>query len=337
MDICLVFTVFVLYLESWKVQGNSADLQRTIENLFMDRSLVSYPGACKTIRGSKRQSKVCKRNPGLSNVLQTAKIQAINACEEAFQYDRWNCSVIFNRNPERRVFDKIYRETAFLYALMAASITHAVAKACASGELIVCSCIGSIGKAGNITWKNSGCGDDFKQGQRLTKSILDFKHAGNDQIGEALKHDVTVGIQTMNEQLREVCKCHGFSGSCTTKTCWKRLGPFSSAMGLMKKRYHHAIKRKLNSTLKRAVTSKSHNRIKLDRKELVYIQKSPNLCAKTRGRVCKDRNNCATLCCGRGYATTKKTITSRCRCKMVNCCYVQCDTCVEVVDKYICK
>jgi wingless-type MMTV integration site family, member 9 len=297
-----------------------------------------FPGACKILNASHRQAKVCNRNPGLATVLETAKIQAINACEEAFQYDRWNCSEVFNRKPNKKIFDKIYRETAFVYALMAASITHAVAKACAAGDLTKCSCVGSFGKTANYTWKNNGCGDDFKQGQRMTKNFLDFKHAGNDQIAEIIKQDISVGIESMGEQMREVCKCHGFSGSCTTKTCWKRLGPFNSAMGLMKKHYHHAVKKKImNYTSKRAIMPKIRKRMKMDRKGMVYLHKSPNLCVSTKGRVCKDRHNCATLCCGRGYITTKKTVVSRCRCRMINCCFVQCDTCVEEVDKYICK
>lgn len=313
-------------------------LQKTVEKLFTERSQIIYPGPCKIIQASKRQSKICKRNPGLLAVLELAKSQAINACEETFQYDRWNCSLVFNKKANKKIFEKIYRETAFIHALMAASITHAVAKACASGDLTKCTCVGNFGRNANFTWKNHGCGDDFKQGQRVTRNFLDFKHAGTDQIAETLKQDIMVGIDSIGEQMREVCKCHGFSGSCTTKTCWKRLGPFNSAMGALKKQYHHAVKKKiLNYTSKRAIMPKVRKKLKADRKQLVYLQKSPNLCGSTKGRVCKDRHNCATLCCGRGYVTTKKKVSSRCRCKMVSCCFVQCDMCVDEVDHYVCK
>ncbi|RVE54663.1 hypothetical protein evm_000784 [Chilo suppressalis] len=335
---CGVVTVLLLYsvsiFASKNVEGSQPVLQKTVEELFTQRSPVIHPGACKILPASRRQSKICKRNSGLANVLETAKGQAINACEETFKYDRWNCSVVFNGNPKKKIFNKIYRETAFVNALIAASIAHAVAKACASGDLTKCTCVGSFGKNANFTWKNNGCGDDFKQGQRVAKNFLDFKHAGNDQIADILKQDVLVGIDSIGEQMKEVCKCHGFSGSCTTKTCWKRLGPFQSAMGSLKKHYHHAIKKKIiNYTTKRAISPKIRKRLKVNRKELVFLQKTPNLCVSTRGRVCKDRHNCATLCCGRGFVTTKRTVKSRCRCKMVNCCYVQCDTCVEEVDQ----
>lgn len=320
----------------YEIHRSQPILQRTIEALFKERTTKVYPGPCQVFRAAKRQTKMCDRDTGLPTVLATAKEQAITTCEEAFQYDRWNCSLVFNKKAKRSIFNKIFRETAFIHALVAASITHSVAKACASGKLSSCSCVGRFGK--NSTWKIAGCGDDFKHGKKVTKNFLDFKHAGNDQIAEILKQDIIVGIDTVGEQLKEVCKCHGFSGSCTTKTCWKRIGPFNSAMGLLKKHYHHAVKKKLlNYTTKRAISPKIRRKLRLDKKNLVYLQRTPNLCISTKGRICKDRHNCATLCCGRGHITGKKNVSSRCRCRMVNCCFVQCDTCVEEVDYFTCK
>ncbi|KAI8427530.1 hypothetical protein MSG28_002054 [Choristoneura fumiferana] len=251
-------------------------LQRTIESLFTERSQIIHPGACRLLRSSPRQAKICKRESSLSSILQKAKEQAIQACEEAFLYDRWNCSLVFNRKVNRNIFNKLYRETAFIHALTAASITHAVAKGCASGDLTRCSCKGNFGKNAS-QWKRNGCGDDFKYGKRITRNFLDFKHAGTDQIAEILKQDVLVGVDAIGEQMREVCKCHGFSGSCTTKTCWKRLGPFNSAMGVLKKHYHHAVKKKLtNYTMKRAISPKIRRKMDTDKYKLVYLQKTPN-------------------------------------------------------------
>lgn len=310
-------------------------LQKTIESLFGERSELLHPGACKWIRPSPRQNKMCRRDPALAEILATARIQAVRACEEAFKYDRWNCSLVFNRNDKKGVFKKIYRETALAFALTAASLSHAVAKGCASGDLVKCPCAEDRPL---YQWKMNGCGDDYKYGKRITRNFLDLKHAGADHIAEALKQDVLVGVEAIGEQLREVCKCHGFSGSCTTKTCWKRLSPFNSAMGLLKKQYHHAVRKKLvNYTTKRAITPRLRKKIKVDRKSLVYLQKTPNLCASTQGRECKDKQNCATLCCGRGYFKFQRPVESRCRCKMVNCCYVKCDTCVQNVDYFSCK
>ncbi|VVC97313.1 protein Wnt-4 [Leptidea sinapis] len=333
-----VITVLVYFTVSsfaTNVEGYKPVIQKTVEAFFIDRSDTIYPGPCEVLIPSIRQSKICKRHPGLSNILQLAKNQAITACEDTFQYDRWNCSLVYNQKRRRSVFNKIYRETAFIYALVAASITHAVAKACSSGDLERCSCMGTLR---NSSWQIRGCGDDFKYGKKLTKNFLDFKHAGTDQIAEMLKQDVNIGIDVIGEQLKEVCKCHGFSGSCTTKTCWKKLGPFSSAMGLLKKHYHHAIKTKLmNYTTKRAIAPKVRRKMESVKKNLLYFQKTPNLCVRTKGRVCKDRHNCVTLCCGRGYEVQQRSVKRRCRCKMVDCCVVKCDTCVEETDYFVCK
>lgn len=312
-------------------------MQRTVRNLFTDRTHSTYPGACRWIHSSPRQHKMCRRDPGLTEVISTAKVQAIAACEEAFRYDRWNCSIVFNNKFKKGIFDKIFRETALIFAVMAASLSHAVAKGCASGSLRKCSCVGLLDDA-KRQWKNGGCGDDFRYGKRITRNLLDFRHAGSDQIAEALKQNALVGIEAIGEQLREVCKCHGFSGSCTTKTCWKRLSPFNSAMGLLKKQYHHAVKKKImNYTTKRAISPKTRKKIKVDRRSLVYLQKTPNVCGGTAGRECRDTQNCATLCCGRGYRKLYRPVESHCQCKMVNCCFVKCDTCKQNVEYYICK
>lgn len=295
-----------------------------------------YPG-CKWLRSSPGQSKMCKNDPGLVDVIYTAKQQAITACEETFMYDRWNCSLFFNNKQRRSIFKNIYRETALIYALTAASLTHAIAKGCSSGQLKRCSCFDKS-KDSPYKYKASVCGDDLKYGKRATRIFLEFKHAGSDPIAEVLKQNVQVGMDAIGEQMREVCKCHGFSGSCTTKTCWKRLSPFNSVMGSLKKHYHHAVKKKLlNFTSKRAITPKLRKRIQRNRKDLVYFQKSPNLCISTPGRVCKDRHSCATLCCGRGYITSMRVVESRCRCRMVNCCCVKCDTCQQDVEHHVCK
>ncbi|XP_011567863.3 protein Wnt-4 [Plutella xylostella] len=326
------------FISSEIVEGSRPVLQRTIESLFSERSETVYPDACKWLRSSPRQTKICNRDPGLEETIDVAKNQAISSCEDAFRYDKWNCSLVFNNKPKRNIFNKIYRETAFVFALTAASLSHAVAKGCASGSLVKCSCLNNFGKNTVKEWKTAGCGDDFRYGKRITRNFLDFKHAGNDQIADTLKQNVLVGVEAVGEQLREVCKCHGFSGSCTTKTCWKRLPPFSSAMGLLKKQYHHAVKKKIvNYTTKRAITPKVRKRIRKDRKSLVYLQKTPNLCVSTVGRPCRDRQNCATLCCGRGYNKYQRAVDSRCNCKMLNCCFVKCDTCRENVDFYVCK
>lgn len=40
----------------------------------------------------------------------------------------------------------------------------------------------------------------------------------------------------------EHCKCHGVSGSCTVKSCWKVLGPFENITKIIRRKYRSAVK-----------------------------------------------------------------------------------------------
>ncbi|XP_047106775.1 protein Wnt-6-like [Schistocerca piceifrons] len=41
----------------------------------------------------------------------------------------------------------------------------------------------------------------------------------------------------VEEQLEETCRCHGVSGSCAAKTCWRRLAPFQRTADELRRRY----------------------------------------------------------------------------------------------------
>lgn len=45
-----------------------------------------------------------------------------------------------------------------------------------------------------------------------------------------------VGFQALRSRMQRVCKCHGVSGSCSIRVCWRRLPPMrtvSEALGNM--------------------------------------------------------------------------------------------------------
>lgn len=72
---------------------------------------------------------------------------------------------------------------------------------------------------------------------------------------------------------------------------------------------------------------------------LFYLETSPTFCAVIKGRNCKNPDNCATLCCGRGYSTHLVKVVEKCRCRFHNgrCCHVICDDCERFEDRYYCK
>lgn len=47
-------------------------------------------------------------------------------------------------------------------------------------------------------------------------------------------------FQIVKSLLRTDCKCHGVSGSCAMKTCWKSLPPFRAVGDALMKRYNKA-------------------------------------------------------------------------------------------------
>lgn len=109
------------------------------------------------------------------------------------------------------------------------------------------------------------------------------------------------------------CKCHGISGSCTMKTCWKTLPPFRQIGANLLKKYYRARpviastsaigprgadisptskkSKKLRLVLKKGKTPMKKAPRKSD---LVFLQMSPNYCEKdltagslgTVGRSC---------------------------------------------------
>ena len=54
-------------------------------------------------------------------------------------------------------------------------------------------------------------------------------------------------LQIVKSLLRTECKCHGVSGSCAMKTCWKSLPSFSKIGDILMKKYNkskmvHAVR-----------------------------------------------------------------------------------------------
>lgn len=45
------------------------------------------------------------------------------------------------------------------------------------------------------------------------------------------------------ETMRDKCKCHGVSGSCTLKTCWRKMGDFNTTAAVLRAKYHQAVRK----------------------------------------------------------------------------------------------
>lgn len=77
------------------------------------------------------------------------------------------------------------RETAFVYAITAAGVSHAITQACSMGELLQCGCELTRSRAPpsptvgpgmeGTAWEWGGCGDDVQFGYEKSQQFMDAK------------------------------------------------------------------------------------------------------------------------------------------------------------------
>uniref|UniRef100_A0A182MG79 Protein Wnt n=1 Tax=Anopheles culicifacies TaxID=139723 RepID=A0A182MG79_9DIPT len=301
--------------------------------------MVKSPGPCKFLSGTRKQNHQCRRDIGLPEAIKEARRLAVTHCEEQFRYDRWNCSI--ETRGKRNIFKKVYRETAFVHALTAAAITHAVARACAEGKMTKCQCASERKPdPARLAFRWGGCSDNLKHGKRVARNFLELQPKNGDPVAEMLRHDSEVGISAITSAMTDRCKCHGVSGSCSMKTCWRRLGDFNTTAALLRTKYHLAIRKiPVNNKTSRRSAPRDFRPRETIYDQLYYFETSPTFCSVTRGRRCLHPDNCATLCCGRGYTTKVIKTLEKCRCRFTNgrCCQVVCDYCEKYEDRYYCK
>ncbi|XP_065357698.1 protein Wnt-4 [Calliphora vicina] len=318
--------------------------EHTVMAVFTSQGQVGGP--CRYMPATRRQNHQCRKEFGLPDTIREARRLATTHCEDQFRYDRWNCSIEIRG--KRNIFKKLYKETAFVHALTAAAMTHSIARACAEGRMTKCSCGPRKQNRADQTFQWGGCNDNLKHGKRVTRSFLDLRGGDSDEVTEILRHDSEVGIEAVSTLMKDKCKCHGVSGSCSMKTCWKKLSDFNATATLLRQKYNQAIRKAPNArTMRREAPSSRVKKPKQRRKKqqqsqyttLYYLETSPTYCSVTKDRQCLNPDNCANLCCGRGYTTRVFKQVEKCRCRFNNgrCCQLICDYCQRYEDRYFCK
>ncbi|XP_060518443.1 protein Wnt-4 [Cylas formicarius] len=285
---------------------------------------------CRWLRGMKYQAKLCRNRSGLAEILQKTKKLARSSCQTQFEFEQWNCS----SGNTKKIFKKLYRETAFIYSLTTSAFLYSVAKACAEGSLANCKCA-SHGKSTNVSeWQWGGCGDNSIHARALTKNFFQLRKKGdNSNLNTALRYNSEVGIRVAMEHEEKYCKCHGISGSCSMKICWKRLKPFQEIAKSLKDEYHRALHVEPDNN-----TPKIHQGWKR-RRSLLFVDYTPDFCPTTTGRRCRDEDNCASLCCARGFTTSFRIVKERCKCRWRNetLFQVECKICEHEEMIYHCR
>ncbi|KAJ1525928.1 hypothetical protein ONE63_009116 [Megalurothrips usitatus] len=346
-----------------------------------DPELAEARAVCGSLPGLVgAQTNVCMEHPSAIRPIAEGARRGILECQFQFRHERWNCST---NEREQSVFGYILergsKETAFIYAVTSAGVAHAVTQACSGGELTDCGC--DPGRADQRTtpqgWKWGGCSDNLEYGLQFSRRFVDAPertkaNSGDPKARKAYAvrarmnlHNNEAGRQVVSSLLRMHCRCHGVSGSCELKTCWRTLPAFSEVGDLLKRKYRQAVQI-TNPRGRRRMRRKSKNprsggnqsnrggrgnkwKRSLSKGDLVHIHKSPDYCvtdpsrgiAGTSGRACNKTGSgaqsCDLLCCGRGYNTQVVKHVERCHCKFVWCCYVTCKTCETVMDRHTCK
>lgn len=344
----LVLFSFILLFHGigCSMSNNILQLNIPTEEPVLDPNTV-----CKTFPElSPKQYRLCAKYPDVTaSAIQGIQI-AVYECQFQLKGHRWNCSSLEkkNKNPHSSpMLSKGYKESAFAYAISAAGVTHQVAKACSMGKLKSCGCDMSMQGEVKEKFEWGGCSHNVEFGIKYAKRFTNARENARDIHARINLHNNRAGRLAILHNVKKQCKCHGMSGSCEIKTCWKVAPDFRKVGDILKKRFHKAAKVNLNNY----ADSRSKRRVirKQPRKRLLFYEKSPNFCDPnpkvdspgTTGRFCnktsKGTDNCETLCCGRGYNTLRVKRSERCNCKFHWCCYVVCQTCTYNEWVTVCK
>jgi hypothetical protein len=241
---------------------------------------------------------------------------------------------------------------------------YQITRACTKGDLENCKCIESLNSrsssldkvndGGKQEW--SGCSDNVLFGYRLSKSFVDSSELYDslsrrvrilDTEADASRpsalrrneyrlmnlHNNEVGRRVILKNMKQLCKCHGVSGSCSLKICWKVMPDFRLIGDELMIRYRMAEQirekrtgeryRKLKMIATRRSTSNNnglaepHKMITNYKDELIYIDKSPNFCRRNRriGSLGTNGRMCSVL--DEGITATIATLAAQSRSRNV--------------------
>ncbi|XP_071163930.1 protein Wnt-11-like [Mytilus edulis] len=315
----------------------------------------TYQNCSKSLGLVKKQVKLCRTNLDLMRTFSHAAYIASKTCQEQFADRRWNCSSLLKVPKLSRDLSRGTREQSYVYAIASSALVHSIARACSLGVTTKCSCGSLPDKPPDDQHKWGGCSDNVRYGVYLTTSFTEasLTRKGKPKTSKKAdmnRHNNGAGAQIVSDSLKIACKCHGVSGSCAIKTCFRSMPNFSAVGLMLKDKYIAAVeaKRKRKKSKKVFVPLFPH-RQSVTTNTLIYYTKSPDYCSRdpktgaegTEGRYCDKGSQgwggCDILCCGRGYKSFTREIVERCECKYYWCCYVKCKECSKTLHLNVCR
>lgn len=304
-----------------------------------------------------KQRRMCRLHPDAMLPLGQGALEGVHECQHQFQKHRWNCSTL---DRDASVFGKVLlkvgtREAAFVYSITSAGVVYSITRACSLGHLSTCAC--DPGKKGRgrdrrgFVFEWGGCSDDVNYGQRFARTFIDAKERRNMDARALMNlHNNRAGRQTVKKMRKLECKCHGISGSCAMRTCWRAMKDFRKVGTFLKQKYNGAVQVTMSQHAADSELIVANKNLKKPTKfDLVYFDKSPDYCVKdlrlgsfgTEGRECNktsmDTDGCDIMCCGNGYNSAIVERVDKCECKFHWCCEVVCKNCTRMVEQHTCK
>lgn len=276
-------------------------------DLLHSRALRSIQLACRT-----HPATVISAFEGVQEGLQN--------CANRLRFQQWDCSEAGNIMHDPPLLRQGFRESSLIWALSSASAAWGVATACAQGWIDDCACNNQMGQN---EYEFGGCTHGVQHGITASRKLLTKVGAVNTLLRKVEKHNLKAGRLAIKKTLISSCKCHGVSGSCQQKTCWKRTATLEHITDYLVEKYARAKLYTDDSVVKTT--------------DLIYLEASPDVCkAKSvAGRVCAWRNethtqgDCDRLCCGNGFSIRHEVVRVKCDCEFVWCCNLVCKDCIQ--------
>ncbi|XP_034933607.1 protein Wnt-2-like isoform X2 [Chelonus insularis] len=207
-------------------------------------AVVVGAAVCGRIPGlAKNQREQCRKMPHAMPAVGEGAELGLRECRHQFRHHRWNCSHVAHD----RVFGHVVvvgsREAAFTYAISSAGVTYAVTAACSRGNITACGCEPAVRTRKALPpngWEWGGCSADVTYGMRFARRFLDAREVEGDARSLMNLHNNKAGRKIVKAMLQTECKCHGVSGSCTVRTCWRTLPSFRQIGDALMKKYYRA-------------------------------------------------------------------------------------------------
>nr|ABY85210.1 wnt11-1 [Schmidtea mediterranea] len=379
----LMFVILINYNSGIKWLG-LAKLNRSHKQELdgFTRSECEYARKIQVLR--KRHFRFClhhKHRFAMHAVLMASKA-TVYYCMKTFADRRWNCKSV-EKLPKLPPDLKLgTQEQAVVHAFSSAALVFEISRRCSQNKLRHCSCgkdesdanVGSNNQ--NYTYYYSNCLDNIDIGIESTRNFLGFHQMGmkskdSDSKSENKKpnkqnksqiikrlngHNYEVGIMIMMNSWKSKCKCHGVSGSCINKICFRQLRRLDDEELLkMIKDYYlrakHVTMEDDNKLYPTHFITTGLQKEPLKTTDLAFIEHSSDYCEPdpsagsigTQGRQCETvnvtlskTNHCSNMCCGRGYREVMEKETVQCRCELVDVYIVKCKQCIQINIRKFC-